>query len=296
MSTARILVIDGNRAAVREQQVAAGGQPSGEGYVQVLESLAAVRCDIVRPADGEVHLGHPDGLPGYDGVAITGSALNVYDGGAHIERQIELARAALAAGVPLFGSCWGLQVAVCAAGGRVRRNPRGREFGFARRIALTEAGRGHPMFTGKPPVFEAITVHSDDVEAPPPGAVVLATNDMGLQALELRCGAGTCWGVQYHPEYSFAEIAATALRYAPNLIAQGLFAATAELEAWIADLRALMRDPRDARLPWKHGLGPALTDSACRLAELRNWLELMVLPFAQRRAARAGALPLRACR
>jgi GMP synthase (glutamine-hydrolysing) len=296
MSAARILVIDGNRAAVREQQVAAGGQPSGEGYAQVLEALASVRCDIVRPADGEVSFAHPDGLAGYDGVAITGSALNVYEGGAHIERQIELARAVLCAGVPLFGSCWGLQVAVCAAGGRVRRNPRGREFGFARRIALTEAGRRHPMFTGKPPVFEAITVHSDDIETLPPGAVVLATNDMGLQALELRHAAGACWGVQYHPEYTFGEIAATALRYAPNLIAQGLFAGSAEHAAWVADLRALMRDPRDARLTWKHALGPALADSACRLAELRNWLERVVLPFAQRREARTGATPPRSSR
>src|SRR5580658_6680006 len=88
-----ILVIDGNRAAIREQQVAAGGQPSGEGYAQVLKSVAAVNCDIVRPADGEVRFAVGSGLSSYDGVVITGSALNVYEGGAPIERQIELARA-----------------------------------------------------------------------------------------------------------------------------------------------------------------------------------------------------------
>lgn len=279
----RILVIDGNRAATREQQVAAGGQPSGEGYVQVLRSLADVSCDIVRPADGEVRFAAGLGLASYDGVAITGSALNVYDGGAHIERQIELARAVFAAGLPFFGSCWGMQVAVSAAGGRVRRNPLGREFGFARRIELADAGRRHPMFTGKPPVFEAITVHRDDIEQFPEGAVVLAGNDMGVQALELRHGAGTCWGVQYHPEYSFSEIAATALRYAAVLVEERLFADRAELEAFVTDLRALMRDPRDRRLTWKHGLGQALQEQSCKLAELRNWLERQVLPYARRR-------------
>ncbi|MBV8496064.1 MAG: hypothetical protein JO361_04695, partial [Gammaproteobacteria bacterium] len=45
-------MIDGNRAATREQQVAAGGQSSGEGYARTLERLAPVRCEIVRPADG----------------------------------------------------------------------------------------------------------------------------------------------------------------------------------------------------------------------------------------------------
>src|SRR5215469_3651372 len=146
MSAATILVIDGNRALTREQQVAAGGSPTGEGYARTLESLAGVQCEIVRPADGEVRLAHDGGLAGYDGVAITGSALNVYDGGPHIERQVELARGAFAAGVPFFGSCWGMQVAVTAAGGRVRPNPLGREFGFARRIELNDAGKRHAMF------------------------------------------------------------------------------------------------------------------------------------------------------
>jgi GMP synthase (glutamine-hydrolysing) len=283
MSEPAILVIDGNRASIRQQQVAVGGQPSGEGYAQVLQSLAAVRCDIVRPADGEVRFACGGGVGGYDGVAITGSALNVYDSGPHIERQVELARAVLESGVPFFGSCWGLQVAVCAAGGRVRRNPRGREFGFARRIELAAEGRHHPMFTGKPAVFEAITVHRDDIEALPQGAVVLASNDMGVQALELRHGRGTFWGVQYHPEYSFEEIAATALRYGATLIEEGLFADRPELEAFVADLRGLMRDPRDRRLTWKHGLGTALQEDSSRLAELRNWLEQRVLPFARAR-------------
>ena len=283
MARPKILVIDGNRAATREQQVAAGGQPSGEGYAQVLQSLAEVSADIVRPADGEVRFAPGTGLGSYDGVAITGSALNIYDGGLHIERQIELARAVFAEGVPFFGSCWGLQVAVCAAGGRVRRNPRGREFGFARRIALGEAGRGHVMFTGKPTVFEAITVHRDDVDQLPDGAVVLASNDMGLQALELRHGRGTFWGVQYHPEYSYNEIAATALRYGEALLADRLFADQAELEAFVTDMRLLMQDPRDQRLTWKHGLGAAMQDEASKLAELRNWLQQQVLPHTRRR-------------
>jgi GMP synthase (glutamine-hydrolysing) len=283
MSQAHILVIDGNRAATREQQVAAGGQPSGEGYGQLLQSLADVSCDIVRPADAPVRFAAGAGLGSYDGAAITGSALNIYDGGAHIERQIELARAVFAAGVPFFGSCWGMQVAVSAAGGRVRRNPLGREFGFARRIELAAAGRQHPMFKDKPAVFEALTVHRDDIEQLPAGVVVLASNDMGLQAIELRHGAGTFWGVQYHPEFSFNELAATALRYGSVLIEERLFADRAELEVFVADLRTLMRDPRDRRLAWKHGLGAGLQDEACKLAERRNWLQLQVLPHARQR-------------
>ncbi len=283
MTRPRVLVIDGNRAATREQQVAAGGRPSGEGYAAVLQQLAPLDCDIVRPADGEVRL--PDGvaLADYDGVAITGSALNVYDGGAPIERQLALASAVFASGAPFFGSCWGLQLAVTVAGGRVRPNPLGREFGFARRVTLNQAGRDHPMFGGKPPVFEAVTVHRDDIAQLPAGAVELAHSDMGLQAVELRHGRGLFWGVQYHPEYGYSEIAATTLRYAPVLLEEQLFAGRPELDGFVADLRALQLNPRDRRLTWKHGLGPAMQDEQLKLAELRNWLALRVMPRFQQR-------------
>jgi GMP synthase (glutamine-hydrolysing) len=282
MSAPRILVVDGNRAATRAAQVAAGGQPSGEGYVAALQALhPGLRCDIVRPADGAVSL--PASLADYDGIAITGSALNVYDGGPHIERQIELARAVFDAGVPFFGSCWGLQVAVVAAGGHVRANPRGREFGFGRRIVLTAAGRAHPMYAGKPEVFEAVTVHRDEIAALPAGGVELARNEMGLQAAEIRHGRGVFWGVQYHPEYDCNEIAAVGMRYGEVLVNEGLFRDRAELDAWVAELRALQRAPDDARLLWRHGLGPAVRDPELKLAEISNWLDEQVRPARARR-------------
>jgi len=56
------------------------------------------------------------------------------------------------------------------------------------------------------------------------------------------------------------------------------------IEAWhYTDLRTLVRDPRDLRLTWKHGLGEGLQQDSCRLVELRNWLELQVLPYSRQR-------------
>lgn len=274
----RILVIDGNEAATRAKHVAVGGTDSGTGYAATLRRLDEdIETDIVRPADAVVKL--PDGVAvgDYDGAVITGSALNIYSLEPAVERQVELVKAVFAAGVPCFGSCWGLQVGVTAAGGTVVRNPRGREFGFGRRITLTQAGRDHPMFQGKPEVFEAPTVHVDTVESLPAGATPLAHNDMGLQAAEIRMKSGaTFWGVQYHPEYSCAEIAAMARRYADVLIRDGLVTDRAELDALTADLVSLHAHPDDLRLAWRFGVGPAITDVRVRLAELRNWLERQV--------------------
>ena len=275
----RILVIDGNEVATRTKHVSVGGTDSGNGYAATLKRLNKdLDTDIVRPADGEPKL--PDGVAigDYDGAVITGSALNVYSREAAVERQVDLVKAVFAAKVPCFGSCWGLQVGVTAAGGTFVRNPRGREFGFGRRITLAPAGRDHAMFQGRPEVYEAPTVHVDTVESLPPGATPLAHNDMGLQAAEIKLKSGsTFWGVQYHPEYSCAEIAAMARRYADTLIRDGLVKDKAELDALAADLVTLHEHPDDQRLAWRFGVGPAITDVSVRLAELRNWLDKQVL-------------------
>src|SRR5271168_3429137 len=280
MTGPRILIIDGNVAEIRARQVAALGYDSGTGYARVLHRIdSMLHIDIVAAADGAA-LPAGAGLDSYDGVTMTGSALNIYNGGTPVTRQIELAKAVFAAGVPFFGSCWGLQVAVTAAGGEVRANPRGREFGFARRVVLSDAGRGHPLFDGKPSVFEAPAVHRDSIASLPAGAQTLALNDFGLQAASFTHGRGTFWGVQYHPEYDYRDIAAATERYGETLVKEGMFSAVSALAVFAGELRALETNPSDATLLWKHGLGPAMRDEALRLLEIRNWLSVNVLPRA----------------
>lgn len=279
MTSARILVIDGNVAEIRKRQIAALGYDSGSGYAQVLRRIdSSLEIDIVLAADAEPKLPRGVGLESYDGVTMTGSALNIYNGGAPVTRQIELAKAVFAAGVPFFGSCWGLQVAVTAAGGEVRANPRGREFGFARCILQSDAGRAHRLFVGKPIAFEAPTVHRDEIASLPAAAKILADNDFGLQAAAFTHGRGSFWGVQYHPEYDYADIAAVAERYGPTLVTEGMFPDVAALAAFAGELRALQANPSDTTLLWKHGLGPAMRTEALRLCEIRNWLEAEVQP------------------
>src|SRR3954447_12317581 len=134
MPSPRLLVVEGNTAEARGKQVEAGGLALSDGYADLLRKLLpGAVVAIFYPAEPGPNL-PIGGLESYDGVAITGSALNVYDGGPEITRQIELTRAVLKSKTPLFGSCWGLQVVTVAAGGTVRPNPKGRELGVGRRI------------------------------------------------------------------------------------------------------------------------------------------------------------------
>jgi GMP synthase (glutamine-hydrolysing) len=295
MTAFRILVVDGNTRAVNAANVAAGGSVTGERYVRVLQACAAelglqVECRIVQPAEDDTSgLEQGLALDDFDGVAWTGSALNIYSDVPAVRRQIELARAAIAAGRTVFGSCWGLQVAAAALGGRVHRNPKGREIGVARRILRTAAGAAHPLLQSKPAVFDAICVHIDEVAELPSGMTVLAGNAISsVQAAEWGevAHGGHVWAVQYHPEYNFTEIGAVIRRYAPQLLKDGLFADQATIDRVLADFAALQERPeRRADLAWIYGLDDTVLQRSQREAELRNWLDYVVRPRAAGRIA-----------
>lgn len=262
MMAPRLLVAEGNAPDIRARQKAAGKSTNAEGYIAVLRSLLPdADCVVTCPADDGWKT--PD-LQSFDGAVFTGSALHAYDDAPQVTRQVALARAIFAAGLPFFGSCWGLQIAAVAAGGVVRANPKGREVGIAKDISLTTAGLAHPMFQDKPAVFDAPAVHLDEIATVPPDATVLACNAMSaVQAIEICHDRGVFWGVQYHPEYSAADIATTLRRYGSVLIDEGLFASTEARDAFARDLET-------------RGDGGVL-DPAFRLTELRNWLQNRVL-------------------
>jgi GMP synthase (glutamine-hydrolysing) len=285
MPSPRLLVIEGNSPQTMAEHVAVGGVPASKGYSDLLrEVLPGAMVDICYPGDPAAVLPEGESLAGYDGIAITGSGLHVYHAGPEVVRQIDLVRAALSTGTPLFGSCWGLQVITAAAGGSVRKNPKGREIGFGRGIRLTEAGRRHPMYAGKLDVFNAPTVHLDEVAQLAPGTTVLATNAMSdVQSAEIRTNGSVAWAVQYHPEYPLREVAAIVRRIGTRLIEEGFFADEADFNIFAHDLDTLDRDPDCKRLAWRHGISKNILDRKLRVSEVANWVEFQVLPMRVKR-------------
>lgn len=241
-------------------------------------------CDLIRPAEDGASSPDRAGLQGYDAVFLTGSPLHLYQDTPEVRRQLDFMRAVFASGTPSFGSCAGLQVATVAAGGTVRENRRGHEAAFARRITPTEAGRHHGLLAGRPAVYDALTIHSDEVERLPEHATLLATNGVTtVQAAEIEHGGGVFWGVQYHPELLLEEIAGAIRRQAGDLIEQGLAQDEAAVEAYAARIDALDRAPDRRDIAWQLGLDRQVTDTALRRTELRNFIERLVQPIRSRR-------------
>jgi GMP synthase (glutamine-hydrolysing) len=236
-----------------------------------------VRCTPLNIADGEA-LPFGTALADFDGVMIPGSPLHIYDKTPAVTRQIDFARAAFAAGVPVWGSCWGLQLATVALGGSVRRNPRGRELPIARAISITEAGRTHPLLARRPLVFDALCSHLDEVEKLPPNAEVLAANELSsVQAMAVRTPRGGSFlGTQYHPEHTLAVSAALMEMRATELVEEGFATERAEVVAMAADFRTLAVAPLRRDLVWRYGIANEIMDPVRRTTEIGNWLEIVV--------------------
>jgi GMP synthase (glutamine-hydrolysing) len=277
----RLLVLEGNTPKARARQAQFTGQTYSEAYSDVLRSIAPdAVVDICFPTDDGANIPDAGGLAGYDGIAMTGSSLNLYKAETESLRQVELMRSAFETGVPIFGSCWGLQVGSVAAGGTVVKSKNGREIGLARKIVLTEEGRSHGLHAGRGPSFDAPAVHTDEVGEKPKGMVVTATNAHSeVQAAEIRHGKSTFWGVQYHPEFTLDDMAGVFERYGQVLVDEGPFRDLEELKAHTDDLKTLQKDPARRDLAFRLGYDADVLEPTRRLAEIRNWIEKLVMPF-----------------
>lgn len=270
----RYLVAESELPEEREARRRRAGKSSGETYAATLGQIEpGADIAIVAPADAAAHRFTTDEVRRFDGVFLTGSPMHVYDATPEVERQLTFMRTVFAARVPAFGSCAGLQIAVAAAGGRVRRMPRRMEAGIARGIVATAAGRGHPLLAGRPAVWDAAAIHGDEVETLPPDSVLLAGNAVTrVQAAEIRHSGGVFWGVQYHPELSLEEIAVALRAQAEDLVAADLAEDEAGVEARAVLLDRLHGDPDHGPTRWQLGVDGELAIADHRRREIANFV------------------------
>ena len=273
----RILIVDAYPREGRAQLTGAGGTEAGILYRRMLERIApGIETEIAHPADDEL----PDAqrLGDYAGAAWTGSNLSILDSDdPGVSRLLKLACELLEAGVPSFGSCFAVQLATVAQGGRCEANPKGREFGVAREIRLSPGGREHALYRDKPEVFDAFTSHADHVLRLPEKSQLLASNAWSrVQATCVDVGSASFWALQYHPENDLHEVASLCRLRRQELIEQGSFANGAAADRYIADLEALHADPEREDLAASLRIGKSLLDEEQRTVEARNWLRAKV--------------------
>ncbi|MDN5858519.1 MAG: type 1 glutamine amidotransferase, partial [Pseudonocardia sp.] len=184
------------------------------------DRLAALgaRCEVVAAQAPRL----PDPT-GFDLVVPLGSDDSAADESLpYLRREWELIAAAVRAGVPVFGICFGAQLLCRVLGGTVRPAPGGPEIGWL------------PVETRRPDLVSRgpwLLWHLD-VMTPAPGSVEIATSAVGTQAFT----HGPHLGVQFHPEATEENVAVWAQHYRSSLdrlaiTPEALLAETAERAA-----------------------------------------------------------------
>lgn len=270
----RLLLMEGNVAEARQRAATLGVETPGEIYRRALISEAPeLEIEVMFGADPDAALPAGRHWSDYAGFVISGSGLHAYDPEPAVTRQIEFVRQAAQAGLPILGSCWGLQIAAMAGGGMVARNVDRAEMGIARKITPTAEGQSHPLLAGRPAAFDAPCIHYDDVTVLPQGSIVLAANrHCPVQAAVIPLERSEVWAVQYHPEFDLPHIAGLYAIYEEELATSLFFEGAQAVRTHIADLcRATGAGPHSP-IAWRLGLDSDVLDGPTRRTELRNWL------------------------
>ncbi|MWV27535.1 type 1 glutamine amidotransferase [Aurantiacibacter rhizosphaerae] len=275
----RLLLLEGNTAEKRALGAKIGVRSSSQIYAEAISThFPDLEMDTINGADEDWAFPEGRGFGDYDGMVITGSSLHAYDSEFAVTNQIELTARAGETGMPIFGSCWGLQIAVMAAGGQVEYSPMGREVGIARKITPTDEGRGHPIFSLKNRSFDAPCIHYDEVTRLPDSATLLASNPHSkVQAALVPVGKSTVWAVQYHPEFDLQQLVQLYRLYEDAMITEGFFVDKDSMHAYVRKLDRLIAAPDDMGLRWQLGIDDDILDDRTRNGEIIAWLESEVL-------------------
>ena len=233
--------------------------------ISLKESLSyynkSLNIDVLNPCL-ELNLNEIEpNLKKYDGLVWGGSSLNIYNDTIEIRRQISFMKKCFKSIKKILAICWGMQVAVTAAGGEVKKGVKGSHIGIANDIELTKDGLNHPLYKEKNKKFNSPAFNFDEVVKIPDGAIHLASNKINkIQSLHFKSGVSDILGLQYHPEITYEKMISIIEFRKDRLINErGRFKDEEEIKNHIDFIKEEIN----------------ISEKTSRMIELKNWLELI---------------------
>ena len=172
----KILIVEGNIKEENKNFTNAGIQTHTESLKDSLCNLTNdLVLDVVNPSSDTDIQNFNNNLEKYDGLIWGGSSLNIYNDTPEIRKQIEFMKNCQNKVKNILAICWGMQVAVTAADGQVKKanNP---HIGIAKEIEINKKGLSHPLYKNKDIRFNSPAFNFDEVVKLPENAVCLASN------------------------------------------------------------------------------------------------------------------------
>ena len=257
-----ILIVEGNLREENENFSKVGIQTHTESLKDSLNYFTdELKFDVVNPSSDQNIQFISDKLQNYDGLIWGGSSLNIYNDTPEIRKQIEFMKDCQKKVKKILAICWGMQVAVTAAGGQVKK-ANNSHIGIANEIQLNEKGINHPLYKNKDKKFNSPAFNFDEVKVLPKNAICLASNKINkVQSLYFEINASKVLGLQYHPEITYEKMISLIEFRKDRLIEnRKVFKDEKEIENHIAFIKAEI----------------SRSNKEKRMAELKNWLDYIL--------------------
>ena len=255
----KILIVEGNLREENQHFSSAGIQTHTESLKDSLSFFTKdLTTDVVNPSSDENIFKNIDDLNSYDGLIWGGSSLNIYNDTPEIRRQIQFMKECQKKIKKILAICWGMQVAVTAAGGEVKKGTKGSHKGIAVDIEINERGLNHPLYKNKKKKFNTPAFNFDEVVKIPDGTKLLASNLVNhVQAINFKEGVSDIWGIQYHPEITYNKMISLIHFRKDRLLDRKAFKDEKEIDEHVQKINDVNQ----------------LSDKHSRMRELKNWLD-----------------------
>ncbi len=207
MQNFNILIVEGNLREENQSFSKVGIQTHTESLIDSLNHFNHdLNFDVINPSSDENINTVVQKLSNYDGLIWGGSSLNIYNNTPEIKRQIEFMKECQKKVKNILAICWGMQVAVTAAGGQVKKAEKS-HIGIANEITLNKDGLNHQIYKNKDKKFNSPAFNFDEVVKLPKNGICLASNTINkVQSLHFTIGETQIWGLQYHPEITYEKM------------------------------------------------------------------------------------------
>ena len=135
----KILIVEGNLKEENQDFIDAGIPTHTESLKESISYFTNnLDIDVANPSSDQDISEKVKDLNKYDGLIWGGSSLNIYNDTIEIRRQLDRMEECRKKITKILASCWGMQVAVTAAGGLVKKCDKGSHRGIAYNIKINQ--------------------------------------------------------------------------------------------------------------------------------------------------------------
>ena len=257
----KILLVEGNLREVNQEFTDNGIKTHTESLKESINYFTNnLEIDSVNPSSDSNIFEKVKDLDKYDGLIWGGSSLNIYSDTIEIRKQIDFMRECQKRVKNILAICWGLQVAVTAAGGEVKQGNNGAHRGIAHEIIINSEGLKHLLYKDKKQIFNTPAFNYDEVVTLPAGSTLLSSNKVNkVMGLNFKSELSDIWGIQYHPEITYEKMITLINFRKERLLQNKSFISEEDMNSHINIIEKEIK----------------ISNKDLRMRELRNWLNFI---------------------